>query len=177
MVIAGTHQRPVNHHRNVITTTIQAPVTTAAAVAAAAAAANHHQHQQQQQQQQQHHQLQQHNHANTPNNGNTIIATATAAAPSNAIEHFNVTSIGELSNVQLSSINAQLVGGTVTADGNLVTMGGVVIGRIHPASLQSNGHTLQPQLRTTAQPATREELQQLGVIKVESPAAEFQNEG
>ncbi|XP_017470285.1 PREDICTED: uncharacterized protein LOC108361979 [Rhagoletis zephyria] len=175
MVIAGTHQRPAHHHRNVITTTIQAPVTSAAAVAAAAAAANHHQHQQLHQQHQQQQHQQQHNHSNTPNNGNTIIATA--AAPSNAIEHFNVTSIGELSNVQLSSINAQLVGGTVTADGNLVTMGGVVIGRIHPASLQSNGHTLQPQLRTTAQPATREELQQLGVIKVESPAAEFQNEG
>ncbi|XP_067645789.1 uncharacterized protein [Eurosta solidaginis] len=170
MVIAGSHQRPANHHRNVIATTIHAPVTTAAA-AAAAAATNHHQ-----QQQQQHHQ-QQHNHTNNQNNGSTIITTTTAAAPSNPIEHFNVTSIGELSNVQLSSINAQLVGGTVTAEGNLVTMGGVVIGRIHPASLQSNGHTLQPQLRTTAQPATREELHQLGVIKVESPAAEFQNEG
>lgn len=39
--------------------------------------------------------------------------------------------------------------GAVTADGNFVTMGGVVVGRIqHPRS---------------------EDLQQLGVIKMESP--------
>jgi len=39
--------------------------------------------------------------------------------------------------------------GAVTADGSFVTMGGVVVGRIQH---------------------TREELQQLGVIKVESPS-------
>ncbi|KAH8339090.1 hypothetical protein KR074_003939 [Drosophila pseudoananassae] len=52
--------------------------------------------------------------------------------------HFN---LGDLSSAM------QL--GAVTADGNFVTMGGVVVGRIQHS---------------------REELQQLGVIKVESPS-------
>ncbi|KAH8286590.1 hypothetical protein KR054_012118 [Drosophila jambulina] len=55
--------------------------------------------------------------------------------------HFNVAALGDLSGAM------QL--GAVTADGSFVTMGGVVVGRIQH---------------------TREELQQLGVIKVESPS-------
>ncbi|XP_037934945.1 uncharacterized protein LOC119672659 [Teleopsis dalmanni] len=143
MVIAGANQTSSDHHRNVIaTTTIPTSIATTGIATTA-------------QQQQQNH-----NHAN--NNQNTIITT-----PSATLEHFNVTSLGELSNVQLSSI---------TADGNLVTMGGVVVGRIHPATIQTNGHTIQQQIRTTAQPVTREELQQMGVVKVESPS-EFISEG
>ncbi|SPP85304.1 Hypothetical predicted protein [Drosophila guanche] len=77
------------------------------------------QHQQQQQQQQQ---LLHHGNGSSPH-------------------HFNVASLGDLSSAM------QL--GAVTADGNFVTMNGVVVGRIQH---------------------TREELQQLGVIKVESPS-------
>lgn len=122
-------------------------------------AAHHHQ----QQQHQHHHQQQQHQHHPPPpsqqqqqhidQRGVTIttLPSATTVAQhqqqhqhiqdGSPHHHFNVAALGDLSSAM------QL--GAVTADGSFVTMGGVVVGRIQH---------------------TREELQQLGVIKVESPS-------
>ncbi|EDW33233.1 GL24689 [Drosophila persimilis] len=136
------------------------------------ALAGHHHHQQQhhhqpqQQQQHPHHQQPPHPHPTPPHahahhidhqRGITIttLPSTTSVAQhqqqqqqqllhhgnGSSPHHFNVASLGDLSSAM------QL--GAVTADGNFVTMNGVVVGRIQH---------------------TREELQQLGVIKVESPS-------
>lgn len=142
-----------------------------------------------------------HSNSNNNNNGSTVAATTTTAgavigvggggAGPSAIEHFNLTTIGELSNVQLSNINAQLVGGTVTADGSLVTMGGIVVGRLHHTAISNHQHSssnAQPQLhRSTQQTQTsqadlqqhqpqQQQPQQGGVIKIETQG-EFMSEG
>ncbi|XP_075163895.1 uncharacterized protein LOC142236538 [Haematobia irritans] len=147
------------------------------------------QHQQQQQQHQEHtrqiitstlaqHQQQLQNNNTTiiathaPNGGVSATAAATtttiaAAAPSNLEAFSNIATAAQT--LELSSLNAaQLVGGHLTANGDFVTMGGVVVGRLHPAPGNS-GAFLQHQLRI--------QTPHLGVIKMEpSPhATEFQS--
>lgn len=130
------HQQPQQHTRQIITSTLA-------------------QHQQQ---------LQNNNTtiiATHPANGGSTAVTATtatiAAAPSNLEAFSNIATAAQT--LELSSLNAaQLVGGHLTANGDFVTMGGVVVGRIHPAP-GGGGAFLQHQLRI--------QTPHLGVIKME----------